>query len=69
VKLADWLTREGVTRLAFAGRLGVSDTTIYRLASGRQRPSFELAVRIERETAGAVQASDLLETVEVAAVG
>jgi len=38
----------------FASRLGTSPSYLSQLLSGRRRPSYELMLRIEQETGGAV---------------
>lgn len=53
-KLQEYLTRNGVRQSAFAARVGATQATISKLAGGTARPSLELAVTIDRETAGEV---------------
>ena len=53
-QLSQYLTREGVTQSAFAERLGLTQATVSRLASGLLRPRLDTALAIERITAGAV---------------
>lgn len=43
-----------MTQAQCAERLGVSQATVSKLEAGEMRPSFDLAVRIDRETAGEV---------------
>ncbi len=56
-KLRDHLTQSRISQVTFADLIGVRQATVSRLCSGEQVPSLELAVRIERETKGAVPAN------------
>lgn len=56
-KLSEHLRQAGVLQSAFAEVLGVSRGHLSALISGARLPSLDLAVRIERETAGAVPAA------------
>lgn len=47
----------GLTRSAFARRLGISAPYLTQILTGAKRPGLELAVAIERETGGAVPAT------------
>lgn len=57
--LANWLLGEGRTAASLAQALEISRGHLSHIMSGRFRPSAELAVRIERETAGAVKRAAL----------
>ncbi len=59
--LTDAILRSGKTRTQFADELGIGRPFLSMLESGRKRPSLELAVRIERLTAGGVPASSWIE--------
>lgn len=59
-KLVDWFGVCDVIRTKFARELGVAPSTISDLCNGRRRPSLDLAVRIEKRTAGAVPAAEWL---------
>src|SRR5437867_3336586 len=61
MKLDIWLTRAGITRLAFAKRLGVSPGTITSLCNG-EAPwmSRDTAERIAGLTGGAVTPNDFI---------
>jgi len=50
----------GLTRAAWAKRLGVSEPYLSQLINRRKTPSLEIAGRIERETGGAVPAMSWL---------
>ncbi len=56
-KLQTYLTSHGLRQADFAAAVGATQATISRLANGSMRPSLELAVAIERATAGAVTAA------------
>jgi len=58
--LSDYLSNRRETDAAFAARVGLkSHTTINRLKRGLTEASVELALAIELETGGAVDAADL----------
>lgn len=59
--LTDAIIRSGKTRAQFAAELGIGRPFLSLLESGRKRPSLELAVRIERLTAGHVPAASWIE--------
>ena len=52
--LASFLKRENLSQDEFAGRIGVDQATVSRLARRVTKPGIELAARIERETNGEV---------------
>lgn len=52
--LKAYIAREGITFAAFAERVETSVGNLSRIASGQQRPSTALALRIERATDGDV---------------
>ncbi len=55
--LAEFISKSGKTRSAFAEEIGISRSYLSEILSGNRRPSLELAVAIERKTSGAVLAS------------
>ena len=57
---SEWLDQKGYTLDQMAGRLGCSISTVSRVATGKAKPSADLALAIERETDGAVMLADLL---------
>lgn len=57
VMLKKYLTKTSLTQCDFAEAIGVSNGHLSQLISGQKSPSLELAVKIERETDGFVQAS------------
>lgn len=57
--LTEYLNRPDQTATALAVKVGCEVSTITRLAKGERAPSLDLAVRIERETDGAVSLADL----------
>ncbi|MFD2175644.1 helix-turn-helix transcriptional regulator [Rhodobacter lacus] len=69
-KLSEHLRQAGVLQSAFAEIIGVSRGHMSALVTGARLPSLELAVRIERETAGAVPAASWVPELDpVPAVG
>lgn len=58
---AEHMDASGLSRTEWAKRLGVSKSYLSQLASGQKRPSLDMAVRIERETDGAVRPCDWIE--------
>ncbi len=58
MKLADWLKQADLTKAEVARRLDISAGRISQLLAG-DTPSLDLALRIERLTAGKVKPSDL----------
>jgi len=49
-----------MSREQLAKELGVNQSTIWRIESGKRRPSPELALKIEKAFAGSITHSDLL---------
>ena len=60
-KLRTYLDINSIRQADFAARIGVSQGTISRLASGHGVPSLLLAIGIERETGGEVPASSWVD--------
>ncbi len=67
--LAQHLAEQKISQKAFAVRLGVDPSIVSRLVNNGMRPSLELAVAIERETAGVVTASSWIAEVAASADG
>ncbi|WP_420892181.1 helix-turn-helix transcriptional regulator [Paracoccus pantotrophus] len=63
--LSSYLAREGLTQREFATRIGVDQSIVSRLLKSGQpggtKPGLPLAIRIERETGGAVPAASWVE--------
>ena len=55
-KLKEHMKKRGLTQVEFARRLGISQPSLARYISGKQRPSLEVAAKIEMETSGCVKA-------------
>lgn len=55
-----WLLRNGITKKAFAEKMGCSYRTICGICKGDRHPSRAMAKKIEIETFRAVKAVDLL---------
>lgn len=58
--LTIWRNKQNpaVTQEALGEALGVSRWWINRLETGKKQPSFDLAIKLERRTKGAVTAKD-----------
>ncbi|RWR49429.1 XRE family transcriptional regulator [Sinirhodobacter ferrireducens] len=52
--LAEFISKSGKSRAAFAERIGISRSYLSEILSGKRRHSLVLAVSIERETCGEV---------------
>jgi transcriptional regulator with XRE-family HTH domain len=58
-KVRQWLEAEGLTQARAAERLGVSQGAVSQLLNGTTAaPSLGLAQALERETKGAIRATD-----------
>ena len=60
MNLVDYLLTSRVKRREFARDVGVSESYISLLISGKRRPSVSVALQIERITGGEVSAINLL---------
>lgn len=60
-RLAAYLKRSRRTYAEFARAVDADRSQIYRCAKSLRRPGLELALRIERESGGAVPASSWAE--------
>lgn len=58
MQIAQWLKEQDVTATAFAARIGVSISTVTRIARGEVTPSPDTLRKIMAETGGAVTAND-----------
>lgn len=58
--LAEWLSREKITRTDFATRVGVSPSHVTGICDGASWPSRKLILEIERQTSGEVTANDFV---------
>lgn len=67
--LSEYLSANSISQVRFAALIGVKQATVSRLARGSFVPSLDLAVRIERETAGQVPASSWVEEPQKQAEG
>ena len=59
-RLSRWIDSQKLDRGGVAARLGIGRTYLDKLCREEARPSLELAVAIEKLTAGAVPAADWL---------
>lgn len=64
--LDDWLNATKTADKDFAGRIGVSRVTLFRLKTGRRKPRQKVMERIHTETAGAVTPNDFFQIGEAA---
>lgn len=53
-KLANYLTQNQISNRDLADLLGVNHSTAWRLATGKIRPSIDMAAKIAQITQGAV---------------
>lgn len=56
-KLQAYLTEKQISRQDFADLIGVTGVSVWRFCQGKAKPGLSTAVRIERETGGAVPAA------------
>lgn len=61
MKLKQYLFENDKKPSVFAAEVGVSPSTITRILRGERSPGFNLVMRIERATGGAVCAEDWYE--------
>lgn len=61
MELVEYLKDTNQTDGAFAQRVGCSVSQMNQIKRGRQLPSFPLAVRIEKETAGLVDCLSIFD--------
>lgn len=64
-KLTVFLGKARVDVADFAAAIGASDRSVYRWVAGDGRPGLAAAFMIEAWTAGAVEARDWLEPLEI----
>ena len=64
MKLQEWLTMKGMSKVHFAGIIGVSPGLITHFCKGRTWPSRDVAQRIMTATKGRVTPNDFLGPVE-----
>jgi transcriptional regulator with XRE-family HTH domain len=55
--LQSYLTDEKISDAKFAKAIGVSSVSVWRFKTGRNRPSLNTALKIEKETGGRVPTS------------
>lgn len=60
MQLSEWLRREGVTRVDFAKRIGVSPSHVTGLCDGVSWPGRDVAAEILKATNGEVTPGDFL---------
>lgn len=61
--LRQFIEGSGMPRSRWQHRFGISRPYLHQLEAGQKTPSLDLAVRIERETDGAVPAASWVEPV------
>ena len=65
MRLSDYLTRNEITRTAFAQKAGLTVPTVSRAASGRTYPSLTTLRAIVGATAGEVTPNDFFDNEEI----
>lgn len=60
-RLRSYLSDNNLRQAEFAAAVGATQATISGLVNGTRSPSLDLAVRIERETKGAVPVSSWVQ--------
>lgn len=60
-KLAEYLRDRGVTKSAFADRIGIAKSTLTELMQGKYAVPLRVAIAIEDATRRKVKARDLLQ--------
>jgi transcriptional regulator with XRE-family HTH domain len=61
MKLGAYLGERGETAVAFAARVGLSESSLSRIIAGKQRPAHGTIGRIVAATGGAVQPNDFFD--------
>lgn len=62
-KLVDHIDGLGMTRAAFASKLGISEAYLSQILNGLRKPSLKLATLVEVETKGEVAAVSWVDQV------
>lgn len=60
-RFARYLRIKGIEHAEIGNRIGLSQSSISRIAAGKQEPSLKKAVQIEAETKNYVRCRDLLK--------
>lgn len=60
MKLIDYMQNNGLNASAFASKVGVPASTIFRLLKGDRNPGLDLLEKIAKTTEGAVMPNDFL---------
>ena len=60
MEILDYLKLNNLSQMDFAKKLSISKSTVSLLINGQRRPSPELALRLEKETGGALKKEELL---------
>lgn len=61
MQLSDWLKKNDLKPEVFAGRIGVSYSTVTRYLRGTRKPDWTVLQVIKKETKGAVTPDDFLD--------
>lgn len=61
MKLSEYLDKTGVSIANFSRSCGISENTMYTYVKGTSQPSIDNALKIEKQTSGAVKVSDFVE--------
>ncbi len=65
MKLADYLSANGISQSKFAELIGITQPTVSDLCAGKHSPRMETAERIMRATRGQVTANDFTKFAQV----
>lgn len=60
MKLEDYLSKYGLSDAAFAKRIGVAVSSVWRIRTNRVRPDWPMMEKISAATDGAVNPNDFL---------
>jgi transcriptional regulator with XRE-family HTH domain len=58
--LDQFLTKKRISTTEFADKIGMHQTSIWRIRNGKQRPDWDAVERIMAATKGAVTANDFV---------
>ncbi len=67
MKLASYLSANGISVAQFAAQIGVSSTSVHRYLAGERVPKRQLMIKIREKTGGEVTADDFFDVAEAAA--
>ena len=62
MRLADWMSMNGVNDDQMAERVAVDRATISRIRRGKHKPSWPILLRLQEITMGAVTPNDFMKS-------